>query len=101
MVSIVPNQYQIEGTILSVRKDVEPDRFALLTIEVDKKKWLKGPEEWLKDIDDPFQAYLQEESLKEHHLKKGMHLRCVVRRTPGRFFILPDSVRGEEMRDER
>ena len=70
MVSIVPNQYQIEGTILSVRKDVEPDRFALLTIEVDKKKLLKGPEEWLKDIDDTFQAYLQEESLKEHQLKK-------------------------------
>ena len=100
MVSIVPNQYQIEGTILSVRKDVEPDRFALLTIEVDKKKLLKGPEEWLKDIDDTFQAYLQEESLKEHQLKKGMHLRFVVRRTPDRFFILPDSVKRISDRDE-
>lgn len=94
MVSIAPNQYKVEGVILSKEKDASLDNFSTVTVRADHIEPVEGPAHFL----DPStsEVSISVADAVAANWKEGMHLECKIRKAPGHFFVLPDSVHIRE-----
>ena len=90
MVSIAPNQFRIEGVVVSRKKDEQLDGFFSVHIRLDSVEQLSGPQGFLdKDLTE-LSVNMADTLVKG--LKKGSRIKCRIRKAPGRFFLLPDSL---------
>jgi hypothetical protein len=90
MVSIAPNLFQIKGEVLSKKKDASLDHFFTINILLEEVEHLQGPSQFLDASQKEIEVNVPEELAAR--LKKGTQVQCKVRRTPGNFFIVPDSL---------
>ena len=96
MVSIAPNQFKIEGKIVSIHKDEQLENFVSMVVQLEKVEHLQGPEQFLDSSLDELTVSVQDELAST--VKEGMHISCKIRKAPGRFFIIPDSLKSETKR---
>lgn len=90
MVSIAPNQFQIEGIIESKKKDAALEHFVTLIVRLDKVKKLQGSGDFPAANSTEIAVSVSETVASE--LKEGVHLVCKIRKAPGHFFVLPNSI---------
>lgn len=90
MVSIAPNQFNIEGVIIAKKKDENLSSFITLVIRIESKEHLKGPKAFLSASTKEVAASVAEPVATS--LKVGTHIRCKIRKAPDHFFIIPDSI---------
>lgn len=91
MVSIAPNQFQIEGKIVSKENDAVLEGFARVTVHLQKVEHLEGPEEFLPLSTNEVVIHVQH--MLAADWKEGQHLICNIRKAPGHFFVLPTSIK--------
>ena len=94
MVAIVPNRTEIQGKIISLKADKKRKDFhsmkLLITSITDAKDELS-----LADFDrnTTITVLIAKKVMKEHKLKKGIMLSCLVRKAgQDEYFIIPDSI---------
>lgn len=90
MVSIAPNQFGIEGVIVSKKKNEEMASFVTLLVRIKSIEHLQGPKAFLSDTEKEVAASVAETVATSLHV--GMQIRCRIRKAPDRFFIIPDSI---------
>ncbi|WP_121355245.1 hypothetical protein [Flavisolibacter nicotianae] len=95
MVSIVPNQFRIEGIVKAKEKDKQLDNFFRLLVKLENVEQLEGPGGFLDSSLKEIVINVVDTVAKT--LREGMRIRCKIRKAPGRFFILPNSIQTEEM----
>jgi hypothetical protein len=94
MVSIAPNQFRIEGTVVSIEKEAQLENFVNVSVQLEKVEHLLGPAEFLDpstqeiDISVPDTLAIS--------FKEGMYIECKIRKAPGHFFVIPDSLKTGE-----
>jgi hypothetical protein len=90
MVSIAPNAFRITGEIISKKKHSSLDNFITLHIRLAKVEHLHGPENFLDTAEKEIDVSMNEKL--SDSLKKGMHIQGEIRKAPGQFFVIPDSI---------
>ena len=90
MVSIVPNQYQIRGTILRKRKDPDYEDHYLVDLHLDFVKVIKGPREFLDKKTEMISVSVPKNMAAG--IEAGNELKCMVKRTRYNFIMLEDSI---------
>ncbi len=90
MVSIAPNQFRIEGKVLSKQKDKTLENYSTLVVQLNKVEHLFGPEEFLRPSEKEIRISVMDTITDD--LKEGTHITCKIRKAPGHFFVIPDSI---------
>ena len=90
MVSIAPNQFQIEGIIESKKRDAALDHFVTIIVRLKKVQKLQGADSFMNASSN--EVAISVDETVASGLEKGMYLVCKIRRAPGHYFVLPDSI---------
>jgi len=91
MVSMAPNQFEIEGIVLSKQADSQLDDFTTVVVQVTKSSQLQGAGAPLDS--DSKELDVSMATAVAAPLKKGAMIQCRIRRAPGHFFLIPDSLK--------
>lgn len=94
MVSIAPNQFKIEGTVEKKQPDNQLENFVTVTIRLKSVEHLQGPGEFLDSSAEEIDLSVAEAIAASLH--EGLFLSCRVRKAPGHFFIIPDSIKTND-----
>ena len=95
MVAIVPNRAELEGKIVSIKKERGRDDFHRLKIQLTGVTFLKGGNV-LSGLEagNDVNVLLTTEQIKSNKIKKGLIISCMIRKAAGEdYFIIPDSIR--------
>lgn len=88
MVSIAPNQFRIEGTVIAKRKNLQLAGYSAVVIRLERIERLQGPEEFLDPSSKEITISVVDADASK--LDEGMHIVCKVRKAPGHFFLIPE-----------
>jgi hypothetical protein len=95
MVAIIPNRAELEGKIVSIKKERGRDDFHNLKLQLIGVTLLKGADT-LSDLEagQDVNLLVTTEAVKSNKIKKGLVISCLIRRAAGEdYFIIPDSIR--------
>ena len=95
MVAIIPNRAELEGRIVSVKKERGRDDFHKLKLQLKGVTLLKGLDT-LVDLQakNEVNVLIASEIVKRKKIKKGLVISCMIRKAVGEdYFIIPDSIR--------
>ena len=95
MVAIIPNRAELEGKIISIRKERSREHFHAIRLKLMSVAFLKG-ENLLSELESGNEAtvLIATEILRSNKIKKGMVISCNIRKAAGpEYFIIPDTIR--------
>lgn len=90
MVSIAPNQFQIEGIVESKKNDAALAQFVVLLVRLEKVEQLQGPAGIHNTLSGEIDVCINKSVASG--VEEGMYLVCKIRKAPGRFFALANSI---------
>ena len=90
MVSVAPNLFRITGRVVSKKKDTEQPEWIVVTIRLKNVEHVKGPATFLDPSEKEIDVSMADDVAAG--LKEGDQIECSVRKAPGHFFVIPDSV---------
>lgn len=93
MVSMIPNQFQIKGVVIAREKAPQMEAFSEILVRLEAVEHITGPANFLEQ--DSQEVVISMADDLADTLKKGSHIVCRIRKVPGRFFIIPDSLHSE------
>lgn len=86
MVSMVPNLFRIEGTIVAKLKDVQLAGYVTVVIRLERIERLQGPGEFLDSSFKEIAVSVMDTEASA--MKEGRHIQCKIRKAPGHFFLV-------------
>jgi hypothetical protein len=92
MVSIVPNQYQVKGRIVSIVEKSELENFCQISLQLEKVERTKGPEGLISPASKKLSVWIPVEQVNHYQLTEGQVIMMHVRRAPDRIFAIPDTI---------